>query len=208
MKFTSFSLSPVRVGGKLWKGAANNNANSSCPSSTTATAGDENGAARTEKEKPPAVRFIQLNDAPMEDDLNGPSAGHKAGGAHHSSAFQQLFPRARKLLLQDLPEADIQRLTASARATNAGYISSTAISRAMSSITSTSTHSSDDLKYGHPSQYFFSIKNDGVNNNNISSREKLDQFDEIPQWNLLTSRISSQFLFFCLFMGVYISSMV
>ena len=129
-------------GGKLWKGAAaaaaaaGSNLNSSSTSTTTTTTLGEDG--RTEKS--PAVRFIQLNDAlpDDEDSSGGQQASNKAGG-HHSSAFQQLFPRARKLL-QDLPEAEIQRLTTSARAINASSVIS---SRTVSS----TLHSSDDLKY-------------------------------------------------------------
>lgn len=65
------------------------------------------------REKSPAVRFIHLNDSQAEAAESAQS--HNKSG--HHSAFQQLFPRARKLL-QELPEAEIQRLTTAARANN------------------------------------------------------------------------------------------
>ena len=128
----------ILKGGKLWRGASANAANSSssssssssvASSSTTTAQPSSSSAAATGEENltsdkpvvnstPASVRFVHLNDAPLDDEndpgLSGQSSGSK-GGSGHNSAFQQLFPRARKLL-QDLPETEIQRLTATARA--------------------------------------------------------------------------------------------
>ncbi len=127
-----------KPGGKFWKGAANNGAGN-----ITTTSDELNsGAGGTETSKPAAaVRFIQLNDADLEEDQG-------KAGSHHSSAFQQLFPRARKLLLQDLPEAEIQRLTTNARV-NAAVSSTSSFSRSNNNTTSSTLHLStnDDLKY-------------------------------------------------------------
>jgi hypothetical protein len=111
-------------------------------------------AEGTETSKPAAaVRFIQLNDADLEEDQG-------KAGSHHSSAFQQLFPRARKLLLQDLPEAEIQRLTTNARV-NAAVSSTSSFSRSAlagnNNTTSSTLHlsSNDDLKYMNILFFFY-----------------------------------------------------
>lgn len=80
-------LNGILKGGKLWRGgaAAQAAAGSSAGSATATDAG------RTEKS--PAVRFIHLNDTQAEDEEEEAS---RCGVAN--SAFQQLFPRARKLI--------------------------------------------------------------------------------------------------------------
>lgn len=118
--------------------------NSTLTSSTTAssvggTGGGEDGTLSRHGEKSPAVRFIHLNDSQADSsDSGGSASGQTAkGGSGHHSAFQQLFPRARKLL-QELPEAEIQRLTTAARANNAP----SAVS-ARAAVTSLLSHSTD-----------------------------------------------------------------
>lgn len=179
----------ILKGGKLWRGAVNNNNSSNNndssqnnSSSTSSSAGassaiGEEATLSRHGEKSPAVRFIHLNDAPQgggdsEDGASnataanatgGPPSGGGGGGGggqsqrsgggsggagtghHHNSAFQQLFPRARKLL-QELPEAEIQRLTTAARANNAPSSVSSVSSFASSSrtgVTSLLGHSTD-----------------------------------------------------------------
>lgn len=86
----------ILKGGKMWKGAA------------AATAAASNVAPEaSEPAKPAAVRFIHLNDAAGD----APDGQQQPGKAAANSAFQQLFPRARKLL-QEWPEADGQRAAA------------------------------------------------------------------------------------------------
>ncbi|XP_057366248.1 LOW QUALITY PROTEIN: uncharacterized protein LOC130687108 [Daphnia carinata] len=169
----------ILKGGKLWRGAVNNNNNSndssqnnsssaSSSSGSSAIGGERGGGEEAtlsrHGEKSPAVRFIHLNDSQgggdSSEDGNSAAAATNAGGAasggqsqrsaHHHSAFQQLFPRARKLL-QELPEAEIQRLTTAARANNApsSVSSSRAVTSLLSHSTDTGTDTTDapDLKY-------------------------------------------------------------
>lgn len=170
----------ILKGGKLWRGAVNNNnsndssqnnsSSASSSSGSTSIGGERGGGEEAtlsrHGEKSPAVRFIHLNDAQAGGDsseegtnttaANAGGAGgqsQRSAGHHHNSAFQQLFPRARKLL-QELPEAEIQRLTTAARANNApSSVSSFSSSRAgltsLSHPTDSGTDTTDapDLKY-------------------------------------------------------------
>ncbi|KAI9560230.1 hypothetical protein GHT06_014244 [Daphnia sinensis] len=162
----------ILKGGKLWRGAVNNNNDSSQNNSSSASSssgsiggGGEEATLSRHGEKSPAVRFIHLNDAQgggdsSEEGTTAGSSATNAGGAaggqtqrsaghHHNSAFQQLFPRARKLL-QELPEAEIQRLTTAARANNAPAFSSRAgVTSLLSHPTDSGTDTTDapDLKY-------------------------------------------------------------
>lgn len=155
----------------------NNNSNDSSQnnsSSTSSSAGPssigEEATLSRHGEKSPAVRFIHLNDAQCGADsedgganatatncnatggaASGGGQSQRSGGGggtghHHNSAFQQLFPRARKLL-QELPEAEIQRLTTAARANNApssvSSVSSFASSSSRTGVTSLLGHSAD-----------------------------------------------------------------
>ena len=152
----------ILKGGKLWRGAVNNNnsssgaggsQNNSTPTSSTTTTtssssavagGGEEATLSRHGEKSPAVRFIHLNDSQPDCAESSGAAGGQTQRAGHHSAFQQLFPRARKLL-QELPEAEIQRLTTAARANNAP--SAVSSSRAVTSLPSHSTDTASDLKY-------------------------------------------------------------
>lgn len=148
----------ILKGGKLWRGSVNNNNNSngsnnsqnnssSAPSTTLSSVsvgGEESNLTRHGEKSSPAVRFIHLNDSQSDSCDSGGSAGGQQtqkGGGHHS-AFQQLFPRARKLL-QELPEAEIQRLTTAARANNAP---SAVSARAVTTVPTHSTDTASDLK--------------------------------------------------------------
>ena len=86
-------LNGILKGGKLWRGgnAASQAGNAAGSSSSAAAAGGSDGMVRMEKA--PAVRFIHLNDTQAEDEEEEAA---RCGVAN--SAFQQLFPRARKLM--------------------------------------------------------------------------------------------------------------
>ena len=107
----------ILKGGKLWRGASTASGTSltttaTVPSTNLTTSGDDSTAT-----VPASVRFVHLNDAPADDENDPSSSGGQSSSTvkgGHNSAFQQLFPRARKLL-QDLPEAEIHRLTATSR---------------------------------------------------------------------------------------------
>ena len=151
------------------------------PCSSSIGGGGEEGTLSRHGEKSPAVRFIHLNDAHSggggdTEDVgakttatgglasggggqssssqrsgSGGGGGGGTAGHHHNSAFQQLFPRARKLL-QELPEAEIQRLTTAARANNVASFSSTRTGGITSLLghdstaTTTDTTDASDLK--------------------------------------------------------------
>ncbi len=151
-------------------------------SSSIGGGGEEGGTLSRHGEKSPAVRFIHLNDAhsgggggdaenvgannatatgglasggggqSSTSQRSGLGGGGGGTGHNHNSAFQQLFTRARKLL-QELPEAEIQRLTTAARANNVASFSSTRtggitslLGHDSTAATTTDTTDASDLK--------------------------------------------------------------
>ena len=85
-------LTFLKKGGKLWRGGAGASGTTLTTLATPATlATSEKGDGKVEKS--PAVRFIHLNDTTADEDEEEAS---RCGVAN--SAFQQLFPRARKLI--------------------------------------------------------------------------------------------------------------
>jgi len=93
-------LNGILKGGKLWRGGAAAAAAAAAGATVAPPAapagnpgGNASGSDATRLEKVPAVRFIHLNDTQADDDEEEAS---RCGVAN--SAFQQLFPRARKLI--------------------------------------------------------------------------------------------------------------